>query len=327
MQRAGFLVDDHWPEFDMFISARGDAHDLFCLPIDGIVWNCHRYAWKIREFPQIRTAAAQTLWRGFSDRRLIKQGAAQHLARLNATQALARRYARYLTDEVETVYVAQSLLPFVWREGHLGGRKFHVLMQRLPMSELHERLDRAAHRLPQAMTLTDFRAPPELVAAERAAFAAAESVVTPHGSVAALFDDRAAQLCWHRPPARKSWQKKNLRRIVFPAPTVARKGAHAVRDAVRLLGIEVIKPGPELEGQGFWDGIATLDAASADTREAAAIVLPAIIEDQPRLLLQAMADGMPVIASRSCGIPEQPGITLVPEDDTRALAGAIAQFL
>ena len=49
--------------------------------------------------------------------------------------------------EIETVWVAQSLLPFLWRDGNLGGREVRVLMTRLPLASLQRRLDdaRAAH--------------------------------------------------------------------------------------------------------------------------------------------------------------------------------------
>jgi hypothetical protein len=32
----------------------------------------------------------------------------------------------------------QNLLPFLWRDGHLGGRTFDVLMTRLPIAKFHE---------------------------------------------------------------------------------------------------------------------------------------------------------------------------------------------
>ena len=46
-------------------------------------------------------------------------------------------------------------------------------------------------------------------------------------------------------------------RIVFPGPTVARKGAYELRAAARQLGLTIVPLGSELEGPGFWEGVAT----------------------------------------------------------------------
>ena len=54
---------------------------------------------------------------------------------------------------------------------------------------------------------------------------------------------------------------------------------------------------------------------------------PALIEDKPRLLLRALAAGVPVIATPACGLPPQAGLTLVPEGDVTALSAAIAAVL
>jgi glycosyltransferase involved in cell wall biosynthesis len=55
----------------------------------------------------------------------------------------------------------------------------------------------------------------------------------------------------------------------------------------------------------------------------AAVVLPALIEHQPRTLLAALAAGIPVIATPACGLPAQPGLTLVVEDDAASLRSAL----
>jgi glycosyltransferase involved in cell wall biosynthesis len=59
-------------------------------------------------------------------------------------------------------------------------------------------------------------------------------------------------------------------------------------------------------------------------------VLPSIMENSPLALLEALAAGIPAVASRVGGIPEYaaPGTaTLVPPRDPVALAGAIAELL
>jgi len=52
-----------------------------------------------------------------------------------------------------------------------------------------------------------------------------------------------------------------------------------------------------------------------------------VIEDRPRRLLEALANGCPVICTRACGLPESPLVTLVPEGDPDAFTVAISRFL
>src|SRR5207248_1780830 len=137
--------------------------------------------------------------------------------------------------------VSQSLLPYLWRAGHLGGRRVSVLMTRLPMAELQARLDAAAARHPDDRTLTDFRAPAALVEDEAAALAEAAEILTPHADIAAPFGDRATLLAWHEPmPARRPLAPGANRCIAFPGPAIGRKGAATVRDVARALDLEVI---------------------------------------------------------------------------------------
>ena len=219
------------------------------------------------------------------------------------------------------VTVAQSYLPFLWREGHLGGRQVSVLMTRLPMTVLQARLDSAAAAHPEHATLADFRAPAWLAEAEAEALAGADWIITPHAEIAGLFGDRAIRLPWQIPAAGPRAPVRG-RRIVFPGPTVARKGAHVLRDAAAALGLEVMPLGAELEGPDFWKGVRTVPAG--DWAGVAAVVQPALVEEQPRRLLAALAAGIPVIATPACGIEPRPGLCLIPPEDTAALIAALA---
>ena len=261
------------------------------------------------------------------------QGAALRTAEQIGAERIAARLSRLLTPDITKAIVAQSLLPFLWRGGHLGGREVEVLMTRLPIGELHARLDRALAAHPERKTLGDFRAPQGLAEAEAEALAYATRIVTPHAEIARLFPEKAIILDWRQSsappvihPARVS------RRIAFPGPTVARKGAYEVREAARALGLEIVLLGSELEGPGFWDGVKTqkLDAASSAGRwldEVAVVVQPAIAEDRPRHLLTALAAGIPVVATAACGLAPQPGLTIVPAGDLGALIAALRDRL
>ena len=126
-----------------------------------------------------------------------------------------------------------------------------------------------------------------------------------------------------RPPAR---------RIAFPGPVIARKGAYELRAAARELDFEVMALGSALEGADFWRGVrlcagSTGIGPEAWLRDVAAVVQPALIEDQPRRLLAALSAGVPVIATSACGISPRPGLALVPEGDAPRLAQALRDIL
>ncbi|HYO90837.1 MAG TPA: VanW family protein, partial [Pyrinomonadaceae bacterium] len=142
--RAAYLVDEFWPEFDCYISQARHEHDLLCLPLDGNRWARANYAWKTDGFGQVRQQRLFTALRAYGSRRLAMQGAERQRALLAAQEKLARGYAAHLAFDVAHVTLMQSLLPFLWRDGALGGRTFDVLMTALPLARLHERLDAAS---------------------------------------------------------------------------------------------------------------------------------------------------------------------------------------
>lgn len=330
---AAYLVDECWPEFQDYVRRAHRAEDVLGIPFDGMRWHVSRYPWDTSGFARIGTAPLETLARAFTARRLKEQGPERLTAQLAAAERLARRLSRLLTQDVTQLCVAQSLLPFLWRDGHLGGRRFRVLMTRLPMQHLEARLDTAWAAHPERASLHDFRAPTDLAAAEAEALAHADLVITPHSEIARLFPTRSLQLDWHLPalaPIMRSGPPPQ--RIAFPGPTIARKGAYELREAARLLDLEIVPLGSELEGPDFWRGLSRrsppLQAAPHEwLREVAAVVQPALVEEKPRRLLAALAAGVSVIATAACGIPARAGLTLVPEGDPAALAAAVRRII
>ena len=262
-------------------------------------------------------AAGITLMRG--DPRLVADGIARSLGRL-------------LAPEATRAWVAQSYLPYLWRDGQLGGRRFSVLMTRPPMAVLHARLDAAHAAHPDRATLADFRAAPELAGWEAEALAAAETVATPHAAIAALFPGRAVLLDWRTPDVPRVVRPgPGGRRIAFPGPVLARKGAYEVREAALALDLEVVLLGADLEGAGFWRGVRTLRPEPGARPYAwlegvAAVVQPALVEEQPRRLLAACAAGVPVVATSACGL-NGPGVTLVKPLDGACLTERLRALL
>ena len=328
--RAAFLVDEFWPEFDAYLSEHRADKDVLLVPLDGRKFGKANYAWRTGGFGRVRESRAVTLRRAWESRRLSAQGAARQRALLTHAARLAESYARRLTYDVTHLTIAQPLVPFLWRGGHLGGRSFDVLMTRLPLARLHETLDAARSLHPASPTLADFRAEDWLVRAEDEALARARRLVTPHARVAALFAGRAVQLGWHVPRASAAPPPSHgeARRVVFPASTVARKGVYELRRAAHALGLRLTLVGPQLEGPDFWRGVEVERAPGGDWLEGArAVVLPSFVEHAPRRLLEAVARGVPVVASAACGLEGLPGVVSVPAGDAEALTDALARVL
>lgn len=330
-ERAAFLVDDLWPEFNDLVQQQRRTGDLLLLPLDGARVRRPRYAWSTAGLDVVQHPRAALL-RALHSRRLADQGAARQRVLLAGDDRLAEAMARNLPPGVRRLVVAQNLLPALWRRGALGGRRFEVLLTRLPLADLHARLDRAAAAHQGSPTLADFRGEPWRVAAEREALAAAERVWTPHSELAARFPGRAERLAWTL-PARQPAPKDSPRRrpqIFFPASTVGRKGAWELRAALQGLGMDVHLwvAGRALEGRGFWRGsITNVTEGTAPPMRPDLVVLPAHVEHQPRALLAAVARGVPVIASAACGLADVPGVTTVATGDVAALTAAISAAL
>ncbi len=310
-ERTAFIVDGATPEFAAYVARQRRQGDVLALPMTGA-----RYAWPRDGFASVLSAPLVTLRRSLESRRLADQGAARQRALLKHAERLALALARRLPPEAAELVVAQSLLPFLWRNGDLGGRRVTVLMSRLPMDLLQGRLDAAAARHPDSPTLGDFRAPADLVEAEREALDYAERIVTPHAEIAALFG-KARLLPWQMPPAATTAPSH---RVAFVGPTLGRKGAYEMRAAARALKLDMLVPGRDLETPDFWSGIAVARGAPLQAR---IVVQPAFAEENPRTLLAALASGRRVIATPACGLPPQPGLVLVPHGDPAALIEAL----
>ncbi len=320
-----WLVDAWWPEFDRYLREHRQAADSLFLPLDGRRFRLRAYRWETEGFAGVRQAPWETLRRSWRSRRLAAQGAQRQRALLGLDEALAARFARGLPVEVLHLVVSQTLLPHLWRAGVLGGRTFDVLMTRLPMAELQTTLDRAATRWPDSRTLADFRAPAVLVADETAALAAARRWVTPHSAIARLAGARADKLAWEIPAA-SGGRPVTGRDVLFPASTLGRKGAGELAAAARALDVRVQLGGPLLEGGGCWQGVDTIPAR-ANRAEVGVVVLPAWVEHQPLRLLQAVAAGVPVVASEACGLEGVPGVVSVPVGEIGALTREMARCL
>ncbi len=333
--RRAWLLDAVWPEYASYLGTHAHADDRVATPLDGELLGRERYAWPHVAVAERLHFPVEVVLRSLRSRALAEQGAARQRALLDASERLAAAMAERLRpDDVELI-VAQELLPFLAQRGVLGGRRFTVLMQRWPLAGLHATLDRAARAHGASPTLADFRAPASLVAAEAWALEHAATIVTPHAELAAHFGERATRLDWSLP--RACGRRARVRhadgrpRVWLPASTVARKGAYELRDALARLERPLVLhvSGRELEGPGFWSSLPQVELAAAP-RTLAGIdvaVLPAWVEHAPRALLLALAQGVPVVAARACGLAGVQGVVEVASGEVEPLAAALAHAL
>jgi len=329
--RTAYLVDEYWPEFDRYISATKCESDLLCIPLNGKRYGKSNYAWSTDGFDVVKQSRLFTLWRSFHSRKLAAEGAARQASLLACHKQLAQRYASQLSYDVMHVTLTQNLLPFLWRSGVLGGRTFDVLMTRLPLALLQDRLDAAFKLHPESPTLGDFRADRQLLDAEKEALGHARKIITPHTEMAALYPEKAVLIDWTI-PAMESWMKRaadRKARLVFPAATLGRKGVYELREAMTGLDTQLVIMGPVFEDRNFWDGfrVDRLPVGDDWLAYATAVVLPSFVEHQPRKLLEAVARGVPVIASTACGLENVSGVTTVRPGDTNSLRAEIEKLL
>lgn len=322
--RAAFLLDEFSPEFDEYVQQAKSEKDFLFVPLDGRRFRKANYAWNTKNFARTNQSFMTTLIRSYKSRRLSAQGAARQKSLLEMSEKLAESFAKKLSYDILHVVVSQNLLPFLWKNGFLGGRTFDVLMNALPMRELQERLDFAASIHRESATLGDFRADERIIEAEAEALKMARKIITPHTEIAALFGDKCELVNWNLPEAKIIERQKNDKfTIVFPASTVGRKGSYELRDAVRGLNVKLITLGAMIEDTDFWRGIDWEKGSDDWLGRADLVVLPAFVEHKPRRLLQAVALGIPVIASTACGLATLENVTNIEISSVKRLRDEI----
>ena len=331
--RSAYLVDEYYPEFDKYIGEVKREQDLLAIPLDGKKYRKGNYAWSTDTFRDVRQSPMLTLLRAYQSRKLAMQGPARQRTLLAYSERLARSYSTLLKHDLTHVVVSQNLLPFLWRDGFLGGRTFDVLMTAMPLARLHERLDVAFALHPESKTLVDFRADEWLVRAENEALESARRIITPHSEIAGLYANKHELLDWTMPEVTKTFQSKRSASqpltIAFPSSTIGRKGSNELRAAVQGLDVKLVVLGPQLEGAEFWrETVIENRIGRGDWLEGIdVVVLPAFVEHKPRRLLEAAARGTPVIASTACGLLHVKQIINIPVGDVEALRAEIKALL
>jgi len=123
---------------------------------------------------------------------------------------------------------------------------------------------------------------------------------------------------------------KAMKRVLeeFPGGNLTLVSAgdeHAMRELTDLIDREGVREGIRIEGNKKSDELPSL------MRQADLFVLPSLSESFGVVVIEAMASGLPIVASRVGGIPEvvEEGITgiLVPPADSPALSEALLRLL
>jgi hypothetical protein len=321
--RTAFVLDEKWIEYDEFIKGYAFYNDFFIIPLTKNRFvKTHRYDWAVKDIKNVRATTMQGLYRAIRLRLASKLGQNAFSLGLTLDRKIGLRAAKLIPLETTHVIVSQNLLPYLLEAGALGGRTFDVLMTRLPMEKLHERLDAAYAHHPDSKTLHDFRAPQELVILENRALTKAGKIITPHNDIAEIFKNKVQKLHWRsgdRQPGRITGSK-----ILFPAPVADRKGAYLVKRLAQELNLSIVVGG-DMKNV-FWEGITT-EPFNGSFDHIGLVVYPAFTEHQPRQLLKAIANDIPVIATSACGLDESPLVTLIELGNYEQLKKEIVKFL
>lgn len=308
------LLDERWPEFLEWIRMQPEATRRLA-------------SWQSAPAPgALRTCGRGAALLSSIDMRLAKlrsEPAARGRMRRDCRIAAAMACCIGVGDR--HLVVAQTLLPWLWMSGVLGGREFEVLMTRAPMSEIQLRLEKARERWPDSPTLGDFRAPAALIEGEAEALAHAKRRIGAHPL---WLNDGDQALAWRLAPAARSQRSdRSTRRVLFPLTTLARNGACLVREALLGSSMPLDLGGPVLESPDFWRGIDVQAMPASGWHQATVAVYPTILPARPQAALDLIAAGVPVIATPEAGLPGMPGVHVVSGQDPVAWRGAIADAL
>lgn len=308
-----WIVDGGTPEFGAYFRRTASPQDMLILPSRHI----GRPSWP--DHPHESRAEAAALLRLI----MLRQGRAPLAQRgMAASRMMARALAKRLVPTQTHLIISQSLLPHLWMLGVLGGRSYDVMMDRSTMAETHLILDALLKRHPDSRTLGDYRAPDDVVAAEQAAIARARKVITPHRRLAKTMPAAIELLEWENTPPIHA--ERGGRTLFMPGSGLPRRGAYELREAMRDVDMDLVIGGNAQDGPDFWRH--DVIGRPLPSR-VAAIVLPAHVSTSPRMLLAALAAGIPVIATPACGLEGVTGVMTIEAGSTEQISKAIRSIM
>lgn len=318
------LLDERWPEYEDYLQTILKDGDMVITPSTWIKTPA-RYIWQTGEGVVNKHVIATTIGRAIKLRRANSRGENIFEQSIASDHHVAEAMAAMIPIDCTHLIISQNLLPGLWKSGQLGGRTWDVLMNRLPIQHLQHQLDFAFALHPQSKTLKDFRASSQLVYIENTALNRASKIITPHTAIAQIFNHKSILLPWKMPSVSPRLSKG--KKILFPSSALARKGAIEMKKLAVELQLEIIYTGLTEEYPRFWDGVTATYHSKPSLDEIVCVVYPAYVEHQPRVLLRALSAGIPVVTSRSCGIPPMQQLFLFEKGDYSAMKNLVSQIL
>lgn len=316
-----FILDEKWPEYDKYVSQTATKADHFILALKKNRWiKTNRYSWAAAHPQKTKATQFQGLFRALQLRFAPKNKNNVFELSLQLDKKIAKAAARQIPIDATHVVIAQNLLPYIYETGALGGRTFDVFMTRLPFEKLHERLDLAFTFHNESPTLNDFRASKELIALENKALTSARKIITPHSELAAIFKNKAVKLDWQIPAIPNG--QPNGTKVLFPASAVGRKGAYEMRRLAKELQLELVISGRTIETAHFWQDL-KIEKFNGDWRQIGLVVYPTYVEHQPRPLLKAVAQGIPVITTTASGLEPSAQVEVLEINNFEQLKNAV----
>ncbi len=304
-----FILDEKWPEYDEYINEVATDSDNFILPLKQNKFiKTDRYSWTAAKFRKTEFTNFQGIYRALKLRFSPKNKNNVFELVLQLDKKIATAAASQIPIDSTHLVISQNLLPFLFETGALGGRTFDVIMTRLPLEKLHERLDYAFLNHPDSPTLKDFRARKELIELENKALTKARQIITPHSEIAEIFKNKVIKLNWFIPSSSNGQPKGG--KVLFPASAVGRKGAYEIRRLATELQLNLTVSGRTIENGNFWKDL-KIEKLNKDFDQIGLVVYPTYIENQPRQILKAISKGIPVITTSACGLDRSDQVEIV----------------
>lgn len=216
-----YILDEKWAEYDEYISKKINENDRFIFSMKkNFFVKTNRYNWSFSSHKNSKTTLLSGIFRALK-LRFSKNKNPFELS-LQLDERIANSASKLIPIESTHLVISQNLLPFIYKNGMLGGRTFDVLMTRLPIETLHERLDYSHFIYPENKTLKDFRANKNLIDLENNALNKAQKIISPHTDIQKMFQNKIVKLDWN---IEQNLNQKTGNKILFPASAIGRKGA------------------------------------------------------------------------------------------------------
>jgi hypothetical protein len=302
-----YILDEKWIEFDDYISSKIQPKDIFIVPIFKFPFvKTTRYNWKSFQTNKVKSVNYQGIKRALK-LRFSKNKNPFELS-LELDQNIAESIAKLIPIESTHLVISQNLLPYFMVFGSLGGRTFDILMTRMPIEKLQNKLDLAHFLYPNSKTLKDFRTKQSIKDSENKALQFANKIITPHTEIANLFPPKTEKLSWKG--VEQISTKTNGTKILFPSATIGRKGAYEMRQIAKALNLDLVIFRKNHEAEDFWKDV-NVEYFDGNYENIGLIIYPTHIENQPRHILKALQNGIPVITTSACGLQPNERIKII----------------